>query len=180
MLVRCTRNHGWNRESVILCVLCCTSARRRSKGKEEEGSLQMFSVAWDVTELGHVTWQAPDQRPFSIAIALFRAVLWFFFLIFLTISTCRFHKYFPNSPGVTLIGPSSVWIRRALLPILSQVTNLTVYATVPQMVNSHFSSGRKKDAAFSRVFFIFFLFKSFSSVLKLMVIHEVKCFPFLW
>lgn len=85
----------------------------------------------------------------------------FFFFIFLTISTCRFHKYFPNSPGVTLIGPSSVWIRRALLPILSQVTNLTVYATVPHMVNSHLSSGRKKDAAFSSFFFLSFFLRAF-------------------
>lgn len=82
------------------------------------------------------------------------------FFIFLTISTCRFHKYFPNSPGVTLIGPSSVWIR-ALLPILSLVTNLTVYATVPHMVNSHLSSGRKKDAAFSRFFFLSFFLRAF-------------------
>lgn len=171
--MRSRRKHGCSLESVLLCVLCCMSARRRSKGEEEEDSLQMVSVAWGITELGLVTWQAPDQRPFSIAMTLQSCVV-----IFLTISTCRFHKYFPNSPGVTLIGQSSVWIRKALLPILSQVMNLTVYVTVLQMVNSHLTSGRKKDAAFSS--FFFFLFKSFSRVLKLKGIHEVKSFPFLW
>lgn len=39
---------------------------------------------------------------------------------------------------------SCIEVRTAFQPILSQVLNLTVSVTIPQMLNLHFTSGGKK------------------------------------